>query len=164
MSVSDLINYDAFSKMIDHSLDIYGQPCSVFVPKQQVTLGYEDLGSWVERVTGIKDIANSFQAFKTKVWVEFNVKRGVYYHYNLNPEDSENQQLVRAFLPLNSLIREGSFIRTSLPGTVSIWGDLIFYIVKPVDDGLFKPLVRTYFMRPVAAAELHKLLDISKMG
>jgi hypothetical protein len=161
--VDALINYDYFSTVMDSSLNIYGQPCSVWVPRQQVTLGYEDLGSWVEKATGVKDIANTFQPFRSKVWVEFTVKKGVFYRYNLNPEDEENKSLVRAFLPSNSLVREGAFIRTMLPGAVSIWGDLIFYVVKPVDEGVFKPLVRNYFVRPVASEELHRLLDITRV-
>jgi hypothetical protein len=159
MSVDDLIGYDALIQITNKSLDIYGQPASIWVPKRQDTLGYEDLGKWVEKFTGVKDIANEYQPFRGKVWVEFNVKRGVFYHFNLNPDDEDNRQLVQAFLPANSIVREGSFIRTAVPDGVSIWGDLIFSVVKVVDEGQFKTLKRTYFMRPVVSEELNNLLD-----
>jgi hypothetical protein len=162
MSVNDLINYDVLLTIIDKSLDIYGQPSTVWVPKRQDTLGYEDLGKWAETLTGVKDIANSFSVFQTKVWIEFNIKRGVYYHFNLNPEDPDNKELVMAYLPTNSLVREGTFIRTAVAGGASVWGDLIFSVVRLVDEGQFKTLKRTYFLRPVVSAELHRLLDPAK--
>jgi len=155
-----LINYDFFLKFQDKALEKVGQPCSVWVPKQQVTLGYENLGSWVEQWTGVKDISNSFTMFQANIWIEFNIKRGVYYHFNLNPEDSDNQQLVMAYLPTNSLVREGAFIRTAIPDGVSVWGDLTFAVVRTVDEGQFKTLRRTYFLRPVVSAELNQLLAI----
>jgi hypothetical protein len=162
MSVDDLINYDFLAKLNDKSLDIYGQPATLFIPKQQNTLGYEDLGAWVESLTGVKDIANSFTMFQAKVWVDFSIKRGVYYHYNLNPDDPDNRDLVMACLPTNSVVHEGSFLRTAVSSGASIWGDLIFSVVKIVDEGQFKTLKRTYFMRPVVSEELHRLLDPAK--
>jgi hypothetical protein len=162
MSVNDLINYDALLTIIDKSLDIYGQPSTVWVPKRQDTLGYEDLGKWAETLTGVKDIANSFSVFQTKIWIEFNIKRGVFYHFNLNPEDTDNKELVMAYLPTNSLVREGAFVRTAVAAGASVWGDLIFSVVRLVDEGQFKTLKRTYFMRPVVSAELHSLLDPAK--
>jgi hypothetical protein len=159
MSVQDLMDYDAVSRINDLSLNIYGQPCSVWVPLRQDLLGYEDLGKWAETLTGVKDIANSFQMYRLKIWIEFNIKRGVYYHFNLNPEDEDNKQLVMAYLPANSFVREGSFVRTAVPAGASVWGDLIFSVVKPVDEGQFKTLKRTYFLRPVVSRELHRLLD-----
>jgi hypothetical protein len=159
VSVDDLIGYDVIVQLIDRSLDIYGQPAAIFVPERQDTLGYEDLGAWVESLTGVKDLSTSFTMFQSKVWIDFNIKRGVYYHFNLNPEDSENKDLVLAYLPSNSVVREGSFVRTAVPSGVSIWGDLIFSVVKVVDEGQFKTLKRSYFMRPVVSEELHNLLD-----
>jgi hypothetical protein len=163
MAVDDLINYDTLTVITDRSLDIYGQPSTVWVPKRQDTLGYEDLGKWVETLTGVKDIANSFSVFQTKVWIEFNIKRGVYYHFNLNPKDPDNKELVMAYLPTNSLVREGAFIRTAVPSGASVWGDLLFSVVRPVDEGQFKTLKRTYFLRPVVSAELNRLLDPAKV-
>jgi hypothetical protein len=159
MSVEGLISYDILSRIIDRSLDIYGQPSTLFVPKRQDTLGYEDLGAWAESFAGVKDISNSFTMFHSKVWIEFNIKRGVYYHFNLNPEDSDNKDLVLAYLPTNSVVREGAFIRTAVPSGASVWGDLIFSVVKVVDEGQFKTLKRSYFLRPVVSEELRALLD-----
>jgi hypothetical protein len=163
MSVNDLLEYNAIVQLVDRSLDIYGQPSTVWVPKRQDTLGYEDLGKWVESLTGVKDIANAFTPFRMKVWIEFHIKRSVYYHFNLNPEDPDNKELVMAFLPSNSVVREGAFVRTAVPSGASVWGDLLFSVVRPVDEGQFKTLKRTYFMRPVVSAELHRLLDPAKI-
>ena len=162
MGYDALVNYDFFLKFQDKALEKVGQPCSIWVPKQQVTLGYEDLGGWIEQWTGVSNISNSFEFFRANIWIEFNVKRGVYYHFNLNPEDEDNKQLVMAYLPTNSLVREGAFIRTAIPGGVSVWGDLTFAVVRVVDEGQFKTLRRSYFLRPVVSAELNRLLDISK--
>ena len=160
MGFDALTNYDFLTKFQDKSLEIVGQPCTIWVPKQQVTLGYEDLGKWIEQWTGVSGISNSFTLFQAKIWIEFNIKRGVYWHFNLNPDDDDNKQLVQALLPTNSLVREGAFIRTAIPDGVSVWGDLIFAVVKVVDEGQFKTLKRTYFLRPVVSAELNSLLDI----
>jgi hypothetical protein len=162
MAVSDLLEYDALAMIMERSIDIYGQMSTVWIPKRQDTLGYEDLGKWVETLTGVKDIANAFTPFQSKVWIEFNIKRGVYYHFNLNPEDQDNKELVMAYLPANSVVREGAFVRTAVPDGVSVWGDLIFSVVRVVDEGMFKTLKRTYFMRPVVSAELNRLLDPAK--
>jgi len=160
MGYEALANYDFFLKFQDKCLEKVGQPCTIWVPRQQVTLGYEDLGKWVEQWTGVSNISNSFSAFHSNIWIEFNVKRGVYYHFNLDPNDDENKQLVMAYLPTNSLVREGAFIRTAVSDGVSIWGDHTFAVVKIVDEGQFKTLKRTYFLRPVVSAELNQLLDI----
>lgn len=162
MGYEALVNYDFFLKFQDKALEKVGQPCSIWVPKQQVTLGYEDLGTWIEQWTGVSNISNSFETFQANIWIEFSVKRGVYYHFNLNPEDEDNKQLVMAYLPTNSLVREGSFIRTAIPGAVSVWGDMTFAVVRVVDEGQFKTLKRTYFLRPVVSAELNRLLDLGK--
>ena len=162
MGYEALAEYDFFLKFQDKALEKVGQPCRIWVPKQQVTLGFENLGSWIEKWTGVNDISNSFSMFEARIWIEFQVKRGVYYKFNLNPEDDENKNLVMAFLPTNSLVREGSFIRTAVAGGVSVWGDLTFAVARVLDEGQLKTLRRTYFLRPVVAAELHNLLDITK--
>ena len=163
MGYEALVNYDFMLRLQDKSLEIVGQPCSIWVPRQQITLGYEDLGKWVEQWTGVSNIANSFEGYRARVWIEFNIKRGVYYHFNLNPEDEDNKQLVMAYLPMNSLVREGAFIRTAIAGGASVWGDMIFSVVRIVDEGQFKTLRRTYFLRPVVSAELNRLLDPVKV-
>jgi hypothetical protein len=67
-----------------------------------------------------------------------------------------------AYFPTNSVVREGAFVRTAVSSGVSTWGDLLFSVVRVVDEGQFKTLKRTYFMRPVVSAELHRLLDPAK--
>ena len=163
MGYDALIDYDFYSRLQDKSLEIVGQPCTIWVPRQQVTLGYEDLGKWVEQWTGVSNISNSFEPFQMKIWIEFNIKRGVFYHYNLDPNAEENSQLVMAFLPTNCPIREGAFIRTAVPDGVSVWGDLTFAVTKIVDEGQFRTLKRTHFLRPVVSAELNQLLDVGRV-
>ena len=163
MGYEALLAYDYTFKFQDKVLDKVGQPCSIWVPKQQITLGYEDLGSWIEQWTGVKDISNTFTPSTSSVWIEFQVKRGVFYHFNLDPNAEENKDLVMAFFPTNLLLREGSFIRTAVPAGASCWGDLIFSVVKPIDEGQFKTLKRTFFLRPVVSAELNRLLDPARI-
>ena len=155
-----LSNYDFFLKFQDKALKKVGQLCSIWVPKQQVTLGYEDLGKWVEQWTGVSNISNSFTMYQAKVWIEWQVKRSIAYKFNFNVE--ETKDLVTAFLPTNSLVREGSFIRTAVGSNVSTWGDHILAVVRIEDLGAYKTLQRTYFLRPVVSAELNKLLDLGK--
>ena len=161
MGYENLIEYDFIFKFQDKALSIVGQPCSIWIPKQQTTLGYENLGNWVEQWTGVKDIANSFTYYSSRIWIEFNIKRGVFYRFNLDPNDEENKQLVQALLPTNSLVREGAFIRTAVGGNVSVWGDHTFVVARVVDEGQFKPLRRNYFLRPVVSSELNALLDVN---
>jgi len=160
MGYENLSTYDFFLRFQDKCLEKVGQPCTIWVPKQQVTLGYEDLGKWVEQWTGVSNISNSFSVFQANIWIEFNVKRGVYYHFNLDPNDEDNKQLVMAYLPTNSLVREGAFIRTAVSDGASVWGDHTFSVVRVVEEGQFKTLKRTYFLRPVVSAELNSLLDV----
>lgn len=127
MGYEALAEYDFFLKFQDKALEKVGFDASIFIPKQQITLGYKDLcHKWVEQWTGVKDITNSFSMFTTKIYMEFNIKRGVFYHFNLNPEDEDNKQLVQIYMSTNSLVREGSFIRTTVSGGVSVWGILYF--------------------------------------
>ena len=163
MGYEALLRYDYSRRFQDKVLEKVGQSCTVWVPRQQVTLGYENMGAWVEKWTGVKDISNSFSPFQSKIWIEFHIKRGVWYRFNLNPEDDDNKQLVMAFLPTNSLVREGAFIRTAVPAGASCWGDLTFSVVRVVDEGQFRTLRRSYFLRPVVSAELHALLDINRV-
>ena len=163
MGYEALANYDFYTRLQDKSLEIVGQPCTIWVPKQQVTLGAEDLGKWVETWTGVENIANSFQVFQAKIWIEFQIKRGVYYRFNLDPNDSDNAQLVMAYLPTTSAVREGSFIRTAIPDGVSVWGDMCFAVTRIADEGQLKTLKRTYFLRPVVSAELNRVLDLRRV-
>jgi len=164
MGYEALVNYDFYTRLQDKSLEIVGQPCTIWVPKQQITLGYENLGQWVEQWTGVQKIANSFQVFQAKIWIEFSIKRGIFYHFNMDPNAEENTQLVMAYLPTNSLVREGSFIRTAVSGGVSVWGDHTFAVSKIVDEGQLKTLKRSYFLRPVVSAELNKVLDLGEVS
>ena len=164
MGYEALTTYDFYARLQDKSLEIVGQPCTIWVPKQQITLGYEDVGKWVEQWTGVQNISNSFNVFQAKIWIEFQIKRGVFYHFNMDPNAEENTQLVMGYLPMNSSVREGSFIRTAIPDGVSVWGDLTFAVAKPVDEGQFKTLKRTYFLRPIVSAELNRVLDIRRVS
>ena len=45
MGYENIMNYDFYLKLQDKALEKVGQPCTIWVPKQQVTLGYENIGS-----------------------------------------------------------------------------------------------------------------------
>ena len=55
MGYEALLKYDYYLKHIEAKLDKVGQPCSIFVSKQQVTLGYENFTKWIEQWTGVRD-------------------------------------------------------------------------------------------------------------
>jgi len=159
VSIQDLMEYDASACIGDATLEIYGQPCTLFAPKSQKMLGYENLGKELETWTGVQDIASSYTPFSAKVWVEFNPQRSVFWHFNLNPDDPDNKELLTAILPFNSTVREGWLLATALNGKLSVWGKMFFSVAKIKEEGKFQTLRRTYFLRPLATQELVDLLD-----
>ena len=78
MGYESLVEYDIFLRFQDKCLEIVGQPCTIWIPKQQVTLVYEDLTSWIEQWTGVNNISNSFSMFQARIWIEFQIKRGIF--------------------------------------------------------------------------------------
>lgn len=157
MSVNSFQEYNAYLRYMNSVVSIWGQPSSIFVPKQNVTLGYENLASSLESETGVSDIANLYSVYQYKVYIDFNPKKSVFYHFNYFPKEGEDPTI--AFMPSNSVVRENSFIRTSACGQTSIWGDLIFEITHIEEDGVFQLLKRTYFLKQVSDRQLHRLLD-----
>jgi hypothetical protein len=160
MDFDSVLTYSAYSQILDSTLAIYGQPCTLFVPKQMKTVGYEDQDIRLEQFTSVSDIENHYSMFQSRVFIEFKISKKVAYHFNYFPEDGE--EMVTAMLPTNSVIREGSYIRTAVPGQVSVWGDLIYSVEDIRDDGRYQTLVRYYFLRNVSGSDVARLLDIQK--
>lgn len=157
MAVESLVGYNRMFAMQNRTLAIYGQPATVFVPDQWRSLGYEDMTPAESDSTGVDYLGTTWKKQRTTCWIEFHVKKSVLYHFNYFPDGQE--ELTSALFRTGSQIRDGCFVRTSVPGQVSIWGDVLFHVVKIFDEGLFKTLKRTVFMRPYAGKELYDLFS-----
>lgn len=159
MGVQEFLDYNNYIELQNKQLEIWGQPCRIYIPKNKVNLGYENTTSAeVEKMNSDKVLANEYTKYDTeKIWINFTVNKSVFYKFNWFPEDGE--ELCSAFMNANSFVREGAYIRTSLPEQTSIWGDIIFTVVKIQDVGLGRTLQRMYFLKPCQNADLYKTLN-----
>lgn len=158
MSIENLLNYSAYIQLQNKQLKIWGQPCSIYVPENITNLGYENTKeSEVEKMNSDKILANSYTKHESRIWINFSPSKSVFYKFNYFPDDSE--ELSTAVMEANSFVRENSYIRTAIPGQVSIWGSLLFKVVKLFDNGIGQTLERIYFLKPTANADLHFSLD-----
>ena len=82
----------------------------------------------------------------------------MYYHFNWFPEDQA--ELSIAYFELNAPVAAESFIRTATIDGVSSYGDMIFKIVKIFDEGMFRVLKRTCFIKPLSDQNLADLLKV----
>lgn len=155
MGVSNLFNFDGYLKYISSCLNIWSQPCTLYVPKQNVTLGYENL-STLDIETGVRQVANNFTAHSLKAFIDFKPTKNVFYKFNYFPENSD--ELVLAYMSINSIARENCFLRTANQQACSVWGDMLFNIAKVQDLGMYKTLNRIYFLRPVNGSDLQEVL------
>jgi hypothetical protein len=122
-----------------------GPLVNLFVPVDYTRLGYEDV-----------DNRFKFQNHTLNCFIDFNPARRVFYHFNWFPEDQ--QDLSIAYFKLSAPVKEESFIRTKVLGNDSPYGDMIYKVVKILDEGKFKVLKRTCFVRPVSDSQLNTLL------
>jgi len=158
MSVENFLNYEAYIKLQDRQLEIFGQPCSFYSPTNKINLGYEDTTpNTVNKMDSDPVLGNKYIRTEGRIWINFTVNKSVYYRRNWFPD--ENEELCLAFINSDSCIREGDYIRTAIPGATSVWGDMIFSVRKIFDDGLINVLQRTYLLKPTANADLHKELS-----
>jgi hypothetical protein len=158
MSVENFLNYEAYIKFMDKQLSIFGQPCSLYSPLNRTALGYEDTRpSDIDKIDSDKVLGNSYSRTEGRIWINFTVNKSVYYRFNWFPEDSE--ELCTAFIGSSSLLKEGDYVRTAIPGCTSIYGDMIFSVRKIQDVGLVQVLQRIYFLKPTNNADLHKELS-----
>lgn len=159
MSIENFINYEAYIQLQNRQLEIWGQPMTVFSPERKVALGYEDTGyEEIERMDSDKVLGNKYSKSQTRGWINFTVKKSVYYHHNWFPDEGE--ELCLAFFNSESTIKENDYIRTSVPEATSIWGDMIFEVRKIFDEGLAQVLQRTYLLKPTSNADLYRELMV----
>lgn len=137
MALHNMHNFRASSSVQDAVIDKFGIPVVIFKPKATLKMiGYEhvDPTQW-DKFTGVK------------AYIDFNPKRRVFYHYNWFPEGDTQVQSI-AF-PISFPIVADMLVRTSpMPGVTESSmpsGDLLFRIVKVVEEGKYKVLKRLCF-------------------
>ena len=158
MSIENFLNYEAYIQLQDRNLEIWGQPCTVYSPERKTALGYEDTDySQIDKMGSDKVLGNTYHKSQSRIWINFNPNKSVFYRFNFFPEEGE--ELYIAFLDSESVIHENDYIRTAIPEATSIWGDLILEIRAIRDIGLANVLQRIYFLKPTGNADLHKQLD-----
>lgn len=158
MSVENWLNYDSYITFQDKQIEIFGQPVTIYHPERKIALGYEDTNySEIKEMDSDKVLGNVYHKTEARIWINFNVKKNVFYHFNWFPDDSD--ELCMAVMKSDSVVREDDYIRTAIPGVTSIWGDMIFNVVKIFDEGIANVLRRTYFLKPTNNADLQKELS-----
>ena len=155
--IQNLFTYEATAQLVDRTLDIYGQPCTLYRPNRNNMLGFEDKPN-LDKETGVAGVSQRYAPFPSRCWIEFAPKRATFYRFNLNPDAEDNKDLLTCLLPLDTPAREGWHVMTAIDGHLSVWGRLYFSVVKIMEEGRFRTLKRTYFIRLEAADELAQLL------
>lgn len=155
--IQRLFNYTAYRDYMERVLSIYGQPCRIYNIPNKEYLGYEDGDT--RTLAGMYSLPKKikFQTEDLKCWIDFNPSKSVFYHFNWFPENTDN--LLVCYLSNPTELTEFNYIRTSIVQQTSIWGDNIFSIEQIKDDGLYKTLKRTYFLRLVSSQELKSYID-----
>ncbi len=158
MAIADFLGYEEYIRYMDSQLEIWGQPISVYTHSRQIALGYEDTTeSEIVKMDSDKVLGNKFTRTETRGWINFTIDKSVFYRFNWFPEDGE--ELCMAVFDSDSLIKENDYIRTAIPESTSIWGDMIFQVRAIKDKGLANVLQRFYFLKPTNNADLHCELD-----
>jgi hypothetical protein len=145
MGFDNVMDYNAIAAAQNKIIDIYGVNMRIFFPlkeSQNTMLGYEDQKKYDFR--------------KVKCFIDFNPKRRIFYHFNYFPEDED--RVVPAYFYTWEDIRVDYYLRTFVPEEKSPYGDLIYKIIKPIDEGKYKVLKRTHFITPVISDELQAFL------
>ena len=158
MSVENWLNYEQYIEYQNKQLAIWGQPVTIFHPERKIALGYEDTNySEIEKMDSDKVLGNLYHKSESRIWINFTVSKNVFYKFNWFPEDSD--ELCMAIMKSDSPVQEDDYIRTSIPGATSIWGDMVFVVVKIIDSGIANVLQRQYFLKPTNNADLKKELS-----
>lgn len=158
-----LYGYSVPQRYFDRQLEIWGEPCTVYIPTSFLSVGDENLPpELLSKETGVEGVGTSYLRVNTKCFINFQVTRSVLYHFNWFPEDAD--ELAQVFFPFNDVIREDSFIRTAQNGHLSKYGDLIFRIVEIKDDGVFQTLKRIYFSRQVSDRQVFEMFPLGDTG
>ena len=158
MGVKEFLDYEQYILYMDKQLEIFGQPCTIYVPERKIVLGYEDTTyNEIDKMNSDKVLGNKYSKFEARIWINFTVSKSTYYKHSWFPDEGE--ELCSAFIKSDSLLKEDCYVRTAIPGATSIWGDMIFSVRKILDDGLANVLKRTYLLKPTNNADLHCELD-----
>ena len=158
MSVENFLQYEAYIKLMDKQLSIWGQPCTIFSPERKVALGYEDTNySEIDKMNSDVVLGNKYHKTQGRIWINFTVSKSVFYHFNWFPDDGE--ELCSAYINSDSPLNEHDYIVTAIPEATSVWGTMYFEVRKILDDGLAQVLKRTYMLKPVKNADLQRELS-----
>ena len=158
MSVKDFLNYESYLELQNKQLEIFGQPCTIYHPTRKNVVGYEDTRpSDIDKMNVDKTLGNVYEKRQSRIWINFTIPKSVFYKFNWFPEDGE--ELCMAFLNTESQCNVEDYVRSATSESTSIWGDMIFKIVKIQDVGLSQVLQRIYFLKPTANEDLHRELD-----
>lgn len=163
MSWQDLMSNDYYTRLIDKSVNLTGSFSTIYVPKRNNTLGYENLGDSEEKRIGVPAIANSYTAFKKKAFFLFEPTRAVFYKFKIDPMDDNNKGLIFSTFEPNDILKEDCFVKTSFVGYPSPWGDHYLKVAYVLDTGIYRTLNRNYFLRLVSDSDLINLLEKTKV-
>ena len=137
MSIENFLNYKAYIELQNKQLQVWGQPCTIYAPKNITNLGYENVKiSEVEAMNSDEILANSYDKYESRIWINFNPSKSVFYKFNYFPDDAD--ELSTAFMKSNSFTRENAYIRTAVPGQTSIWGTWFLKFANYLTMGLVK--------------------------
>lgn len=137
--------YTMAGNVQDRSVDIWGEPCTIFRASEPITMqGYENDYHFEQRLS--------------KVAIDFQVKRRWFYHFNWFPENED--RLSMGYFHLSEDIAVDDFIRTKTIEHVSPYGDLMFRIVKIGDMGKFFSLKRVAFLYAIDDQNMYRLLEV----
>ena len=146
MGIEKLQQFNVPLSFQDSVVDKIGWPVTVYQLKDssKQSFGYEDfLGiTWAT----------------VKVWINLNVERRVFYHYNYFPEEGKEGVTSFGIFASNFPVQFGMFIRTKVVENVSPLGDLVLKVVKVNDSGMFKSLQRSAFFAVMSDRILYESL------
>ena len=157
MSVENFLNYESYIKYMDKQVAIWGQPATMYVPNRSSNLGYEDTSKLeTDRMGADESLSTQYEKKRIRIWINFTIPKKVFYKFNWFPDEAD--ELCMAFTNSDSELKENDYVRTAVPEATSIWGDMIFKVVKVQDTGLSQVLQRAYFLKPAQNADLNKRL------
>lgn len=161
--IESLTSYRVPAVYMDRLVALWGQPVTVFIPSSFRELGYENQSpSRILDQTGVPSTGTTFERWNTEAFIDFKVQRRTLYHFNWFPQDAD--ELCTAFFKFSANVGEGAYVRTAQLDNASKWGDLLFRVVKVMEDGRYQALKRYHFLRPVVGSELHNLLELGPRG
>jgi hypothetical protein len=110
---------------------------------------------------GYEDVLNSKKPnyryiSPVKAFVDLQPRRSVFYKFNWFPEDQDELTAI-TFHPAVEVFAD-SFVRTTVAGNPSPYGDLLFKIVRVFDTGKYKVLSRVCFGKPMVDQQVWKML------